>query len=110
MYRILVILSVFVAACSHMLLKQGTINQSNSFWKHYINSWVIGGYTLMFLSLLVNIYAMSKGILAKEVCILETLSFLFIPILSFICFREKLSLQKIISIGVIIIGMIIFFL
>ena len=108
-YYIVVILSVFTAACAQMLLKQGAKKEYGSWWRQYINPWVIGGYAIMGLAMLANIYAMSKGVQLKEVGIIEALSFLFVPCLAFMLFKEKLGWRKIGAIGIIMVGIIIFF-
>lgn len=108
-YKLIVILAVFAAACAQMLLKKGATIQYPNVVRQYLNPWVISGYTIMGLVMLVNIWAMSKGVLLKEVGVIEALSYLFVPCLGWMIFREKLSWMKMIAIGVIIIGVIIFF-
>lgn len=105
----LVILSVLLASVAQMLLKKGASLPHDSFLKEYLNPWVIGGYALMGVSLLMNVYALSRGVQVKEVSILEALSYLFVPILSYLCFREKLSVRKGLSVAIILVGIIIFF-
>lgn len=63
----------------------------------------------MFGTMMMNIFAMSRGVEVKQVSIIESMSYLFVPILSFVIFKERLTWQKIIAIGVIIIGIIVFF-
>lgn len=109
MYYLMVISSVFLAACAQMLLKQGARKQYVAWWQQYANGWVIGGYAIMLGTMLMNIFAMSRGVEVKEVSIIESMSYLFVPILSFVIFKERLTWRKIIAIGVIIIGIIIFF-
>lgn len=109
MYYLLVISSVFLAACAQILLKQGARQQYDSWWRQYVNDWVIGGYAIMFGTMMMNIYAMSRGVEVKEVSIIESMSYIFVPILSFVIFKERLTWRKVISIGVIIIGIIVFF-
>lgn len=109
MYYLIVILSVFFAACAQMLLKQGACQQYDTWWRQYINGWVIGGYAIMMGAMLMNIYAMSKGVRVQDVSIIESMSYLFVPMLSFAIFKERLTWRKVISIGVIIIGIIVFF-
>lgn len=109
MYYILVILSVFTAACAQMLLKRGAQQSYQSLIRQYLNPWVIGGYSIMFASMAVNIYAMSKGVQVKEVSVIESLSYLFVPCLSFFLFGEKLTWKKVGAIGIIMVGIIIFF-
>ena len=109
MYYIIVILSVMAAAGAQMLLKKAAGNHYPKFWRQYVNPWVIGGYAVLGVSMVVNIFAMSRGIQLKEVGIIESLSYLFVPVMAFFIFGEKLSCRKIGAIGVIIIGIIIFF-
>lgn len=109
MYYIIVILSVMAAAGAQMLLKKAASNHYPTFWRQYVNPWVIGGYAIMGLAMLANIYAMSKGVQLKEVGIIEALSYLFVPCLAFMLFKEKLGWRKIGAIGIIMVGIIIFF-
>lgn len=109
MYYILVILSVLAAAGAQMLLKKAAGNHYPSFWKQYVNPWVIGGYAIMGLAMLTNIYAMNKGVQLKEVGIIESLSYLFVPVLAFFLFGEKLTWKEIGAIVVIMTGVIVFF-
>ena len=74
-----------------------------------MNAWVIGGYAIMLGTMLMNIFAMSRGVEVKEGSIIESMSYLFVPILSFVIFKERLTWRKIIAIGVIIIGIFVFF-
>ena len=109
MYYILVISSVFLAACAQMLLKQGARQQYATWWRQYMNGWVIGGYAIMFATMMINIFAMSRGVQVKEVSIIESVSYLFVPALSFVIFKEKLTWRKISAIAIIITGVIVFF-
>ena len=109
MYYVVVILSVFAAACAQMLLKQGAKKEYASWWRQYVNGWVIGGYAIMACSLVLNIWCMSKGVQVKEVSVIESMSYLFVPVLAFMLFKEKLTMRKICAIAVIITGVIIFF-
>lgn len=109
MFYLIVIANVFMAAIAQMLLKKGATLPHSSFIMEYLNPWVIGGYALMGISLLVNIFAMAHGIQIKEISIIESLSYLFVPCLSWLIFKEAITLRKGISIGIIIIGIIVFF-
>ena len=100
---------MFAAACAQMLLKQGARKEYASWWKQYINPWVIGGYAIMMGSLVLNVWCMSKGVLVKEVSTIESLSYLFVPVLALLLFKEKLTKRKICAIGIIILGIVLFF-
>lgn len=110
MYYLLVILSVFAAAGAQMLLKQGARRNYVTFWRQYLNPWVIGGYAIMACSLVLNIFCMSRGVQVKEVSTIESLSYLFVPCMAFILFRERITLRKAGAIAIIISGIILFFL
>lgn len=109
MYIVLVILSVFAAACAQMLLKQGARQNYTPWWRQYLNIWVISGYAVMAGCLVLNIFCMSHSVQAKEVSTIESLSYLFVPVLSFCIFRERITWRKICAIGIIMVGVIIFF-
>ena len=110
MYYILVILSVFSAACAQMLLKQGARQNYVGFWRQYLNPWVIGGYTIMTCSLILNIFCRSHDGQVKEVSVIESLSYLFVQGLAFVLFKEKITFRKAGAILIIIAGVILFFL
>ena len=92
-----------------MLLKQGAKNHYPTFIRQYLNPWVIGGYGIMGASLLLNIFCLSQGIQVKEVSIIESLSYLFVPVLSWIFFKESITWRKAGAIAVIMIGVVLFF-
>ena len=110
LYFLLVILSVFAAAGAQMLLKQGAQQSYIGFWRQYLNPWVIGGYAIMACSLVLNIFCMSRGVQVKEVSTIESLSYLFVPCMAFLLFREKITWRKAGAIAIIISGVILFFL
>ncbi len=110
MYYLIVILSVFAAACAQLLLKQGARKGYAVWWRQYLNGYVVGGYAIMLTAMVVNIFAMSRGVQAKEVSTIESLSYLFVPCLAFFLFKEKITRRKITAIVIIISGVIIFFL
>lgn len=108
-YKALVVLSVLCAAGAQMLLKQGAKKQYPTFWRQYLNPWVIGGYAIMAASLLLNIYCLSHGVQVKEVSIIESLSYLFVPCLSWLVFKETITWRKAGAIAIIMTGIVVFF-
>lgn len=109
MYYLLVVFSVLAAAGAQMLLKQGAKMRYPSFLKQYLNPWVIGGYGIMGASLLLNIFCLSRGVQVKEVSIIESLSYFFVPVLSWFFFKEKITWRKAGAIAVIMAGVVVFF-
>lgn len=108
-YYLLVLFSVLAAAGAQMLLKQGTRKHYPSFWRQYLNPWVIGGYGIMGASLLLNIFCLGHGVQVKEVSIIESLSYLFVPLLSWLFFKENITWRKAGAIAVIMAGVVVFF-
>lgn len=109
MFYALVVFDVLIAALAQMLLKSSSIDHHKSFIFEYLNPKVIGAYSIMVLSLVLNIYALNHGVLLKELSTIESLSYMFVPLLSFLFFKEKISWRKILAIGVIMTGVIVFF-
>ena len=109
MFYVLAFINVFIAAVAQMLLKKAAITPRTSFIKEYLNPWVIGGYSLMVISLVSNIYVLSNGVLLKELGTIEAASYLFVPVLAFVCFKEKINLRKAAAIALILVGVVVFF-
>lgn len=108
-YYILVVLSVFSAAVAQMLLKKGASMGYPSLVRQYLNPWVMGGYIIMGCSLLLNVFCMSRGVQLKEMGGIESLSYLFVPVLSWIFFKESITFKKVCAIAVIMAGVVVFF-
>ena len=109
MFYALALFNVFVAAVAQMLLKKAAITPHKSFIKEYLNPWVIGGYSLMVFSLVSNVYVLSQGVPLKELGTIEAASYLFVPALAFVCFKEKINLRKAAAIALILAGVVVFF-
>ncbi len=107
---LLVVISTLMGAASQMMLKRSAQQRYSSWWREYINIWVISGYTIMVLSLLINLWAIHIGVLAQEVSIIECINYLLIPLGAWWMFKEPITRRKALAIGVIIVGVIVFFL
>ena len=108
-YYGLVVLAVFSAAGAQMLLKKGASITYPSLVRQYLNPWVIGGYAIMGCSLLLNVFCLSRGVQLKELGGIESLSYLFVPMLSWVFFKEKITWRKACAIAVIMLGVVVFF-
>lgn len=108
-YKLIVVLSVMAAAGAQMLLKKSAQQKNASLIKQYLNPWVISGYSVMGLSLLINIFCLSHGVQVKEISIIESLSYLFVPLFAWFFFGERINWKKAGAISIIIIGIIVFF-
>ena len=109
-YGLIALAVVFVSACAQMLLKQGARKGYSPWWRQYLNPWVIGGYAVMFIAMAANIWCMHRGLQLKELGIIESMSYFFVPTLSWLVFKEPVNPRKAAAIGIIIVGVVVFFL
>ena len=109
MYRILVIFAVLAASSAQILLKIGASKDYSQFWRRYVNPWVLSGYFILAGALLLNVFCMGHGVQAKEVSTIESLSYLFIPCLSYFIFRESITWGKMGALVLILTGVFVFF-
>lgn len=101
-YILLFIISIIIASFSQIILKKGS-KEKNIF----INKYTIVGYLLMLISTLFTLYGY-KGVQLSLSQILQSLSFIFVAILSKVFLNEKISGKTIIGICLIIVGIIIY--
>ena len=109
MMYLLVIVGVFSCSLSQLLLKKSAKAEHTSMIYEIVNPMVILGYGVFFCSLLINIWAMSKGLQLKEMAMLESLGYVFVPILSFLFLKEHISRRTIIAILVVLLGIFVFY-
>ena len=69
----------------------------------------MGGYGIMGCSLLLNVFCLSKGVQVKELGGIESFSYLFVPLLSWVFFKERITWRKAGAIAVIMVGVVVFF-
>ncbi len=110
MYWALVVASVFCAALAQMCLKRGAIGRHASMWSKYVNPWVVGGYIVLGTTLIVNVFCLEHGIQMKEISAIESLGYLFVPLLSRMFFLERVTIRKMVAIGIIMLGIMVFLL
>lgn len=106
-YILVMLFSVLIASISQVLLKKSTLKSHDSVVREYINLYVISGYGLLMVSMLLTVYAYS-GMEYKNGPIIEAMGNVFVPFLSYFVFKEKPSRTKLLGIGLIILGIIVF--
>ena len=105
-----VILGILSCSLSQLLLKKSAKTDHSSRIYEVLNPMVIIAYAVFFCSLLVNIWAMSKGVQLKEIAILESLGYVFVPILSFLILKERISQRAFFATFLVILGISVFYL
>ena len=104
---IIMICGCTVSAFSQILLKKSANKPHESFWRQYLNKFVISGYLLLLVATLLSVWAYS-GMSYKYGPPLESIGFIIITILSAVILQEKITKKKIIGVVLIIIGILIF--
>lgn len=108
-YYLIVISGVLACSASQLLLKKSATEEHRNRLAVMVNGKTILAYTVMFVTLVMNIFAMKNGVLLKEMSVLESLGFVFVPLLSAIFLSEKLSRKNIVAIIFVVLGEIVFY-
>lgn len=101
--------AVLLSSVSQMLLKKAAGIQYKNHIREYLNPWVIGGYSLLVLSTLCVIYAFT-GVEFKNGPVIESLGFPLVMIFGRIFFGEKLTKNRLLGMGLIILGVAVYYL
>lgn len=101
------LIGVFVSSLSQILLKKAAMQQYDNSLKFYLNPKVIFAYFLFFGCTLLSVYALKVVPLSMSP-ILESVGYIFVAILSYIFFKERLNKKQILGMGLIILGIVVF--
>ncbi|GFI21539.1 4-amino-4-deoxy-L-arabinose-phosphoundecaprenol flippase subunit ArnE [Lachnospiraceae bacterium] len=100
-------LSVTLASISQVLLKISAGKHYKALMREYLNPYVIGGYGLLLVSMFLTVYAYS-GLDYKNGPMIESLGNVFVLVLGYFVFGEKISIRKLAGIVCIMAGIVIF--
>ena len=100
--------AVLLSSVSQMLLKKSAGKEHKSVIFEYLNPWVISGYFLLAASTICVIFAF-KGVDFKNGPVIESLGFPLVMILGRIFYGEKLTKNKLIGMGLIMLGVVIYY-
>jgi drug/metabolite transporter (DMT)-like permease len=106
MYISIFFLSVLIASVSQVLLKKSAMKKYNYKFGDYLNPYVIIGYGLLFLSMMLTIFAY-RGVDLKLGPVIEATGYLYIAFLGWIFLKEKISKKKLLGLFIIVLGIII---
>ncbi|MBD5116121.1 MAG: EamA family transporter [Ruminococcaceae bacterium] len=106
-YSCIMLGSFLISSFSQIMLKKSAQKTYASKIKEYLNPFVIIAYGLFFGCTLISMYALKVVPLSMSP-ILEASSYIFVAILSFIFFKEKLTKRQLVGMVLIIGGIIIY--
>ena len=108
-YLALALFGQILASFSQILLKHSSNKEYDSVIKEYLNIFVILGYALLALSMLIAILCYN-GLLYMQVVLMEPIGYVIVMFLSRIFFAEKITIRKLTGMFVIFLGIIVFYL
>ena len=106
-HLLVLIVAIFVSSCSQILLKLAAKNTYNRKYGEYLNIYVIFAYSLFAITVLMGMYVL-RHIPLVYVPIIETLGYIFVPMLSSALLKEKMNKQHILGMIIITLGIVIF--
>lgn len=109
-FYILVAIGVFLSSCSQILLKKSAQREHTSKVSEILNKQVIIAYSVFFISVIFNVIALRHDVNVKDLPILEALGYVFVPILSLVFLKEKITKRSAWALLVILCGIVVFYL
>ncbi len=106
-YILIFLCSVLISSISQVLLKSSANKEHGNALKEYLNPKVIVAYGMFFLATLITILAY-KYVPLSMGGILESSGYIFVAVLSYFFLHEKISKRKMLGLGVILIGILVF--
>ena len=100
-------LSAFLAAAAQMLLKKSADEPHRNLLSNYLNVKVICGYSIFFMTMILNVYAFT-AVPYKYGSVINASSYTFALILSAVLFRDKFSWRAYCGNALIILGIAIY--
>jgi drug/metabolite transporter (DMT)-like permease len=103
---VLFVCCVLVSSCSHILLKRAA-NRDYKGIKMFLNKETITGYSIFF-GVTLGVALLYRRIDLSTGALLESFSYIFIPVLGWLFFKEKLNKRQWIGVTFIITGIIVY--
>lgn len=106
-FMLLMFAGTFFTAFSQILLKQSANKEYSSVIREYLNWRVITAYGIFVGVLLLNTYAYSQ-VDMKYGAVIDTFSYVFVMLLSYVILHEKLTRRKILGNLLIMTGVFVY--
>ena len=106
-YILIWLFSVIISSFSQVLLKIAANKTYPNRVREYVNPIVISAYGIFFISTLLTMFAL-RVVPYSYSPIIESTSYIFIPVFGVFMLKEKISRRRLIGIGIILVGILIF--
>lgn len=107
LFSIIYLISVFLSSVSQVLLKKSAAEKHEGHLREYLNWRVILAYAIFLGSTLVTVLAL-RYVPLSQGGIFEATGYIYIGILSVLFLKEKLTKRKLVGMGLILAGSIVF--
>jgi len=107
MFFLIALSSVLIADISQIILKKAAMKPYDKWYKAYLNFPVVFAYFLFFLSTVCSVIALRRLPLSLSP-MWQAMGQVFVPVLSFLFLKERLTKRKLLGIAVIISGIVLF--
>ena len=108
LYSLIMMFGDFICSVAQVLLKKSAQIEHSSIIREYVNIRVITAYAIFFSATLLSVFAY-KVVPLSMGPILESAGYIYVTIFGVTIFREKMDRRKIIALGFIIVGIIVYF-
>ena len=99
---------VFLSAVAQIILKKEASREHKNVIMEYLNPGVIIGYGITFGCTLLTLAAYSRGLKVSWANVLESTGYVFVTFLGVTILKEKITYKKLISLGIILTGVVMF--
>ena len=106
-YFIMMLLAELIASSSQIFLKMSSKKSYPSAIREYLNCLVIGGYSLLLVSMVISIFCYD-GLGYMGTVVMEPISYVIVMFMARAFFKEKLTARKLIGMGLIVCGIAVF--
>ena len=106
-YASFILVGTFISSAAQVLLKKAAMKEYCNVKDEYLNQYVVVAYIIFVLATFLSICAY-KGIPLSMGAVLESTSYIYITIFGVYFFHEKISLQKIVALVFIIVGIVVY--
>lgn len=107
LYSAFLLLGVFISAVSQVLLKKAAMKKYACAIREYLNPLVIVAYLLFFGTTFLSILAY-RVIPLSWGPVLESTSYVYVTVFGVCIFKERLTRRKLIALGSILLGILIY--
>lgn len=107
MYWITLSMAVLLGSIAQIPLKKSSLRKHNNTIGYFVNTYTIVGYSIMLIAAGLSFFSV-RHIELKYLPIVESLGYVYVLIIGYLVFHERISVRGILASMLIIIGVVVF--